>query len=32
MKGAVQQQEDAEDVAEQFARLIVLTGFLEVSW
>ena len=31
IKGAAQQQEDAEDVAEQFARLIVLTGFLEVS-
>jgi nuclear pore complex protein Nup205 len=31
IKGATQQQEDAEDVAEQFARLIVLTGFLEVS-
>ena len=32
IKGAAQQQEDAEDVAEQFGRLIVLTGFLEVSW
>ena len=30
-KGAREQQEDAESVAEEFARLIVLTGFLEVS-
>lgn len=31
MRGALEQQEDAEGVAEEFARLIVLTGFLEVS-
>jgi nuclear pore complex protein Nup205 len=31
MKGAREQQEDAESVAEEFGRLIVLTGFLEVS-
>lgn len=31
MKGALEQQEDAEGVAEEFGRLIVLTGFLEVS-
>lgn len=30
-KGALEQQEDAESVAEEFGRLIVLTGFLEVS-
>jgi nuclear pore complex protein Nup205 len=30
-KGALDQQEDAEGVAEEFGRLIVLTGFLEVS-
>jgi nuclear pore complex protein Nup205 len=32
MKGAREQQEDAESVVEEFARLIVLTGFLEVSY
>lgn len=31
-KGAGQQQDDAESVAEEFGRLIVLTGFLEVSF
>lgn len=31
MRGSLEQQEDAEGVAEQFGRLIVLTGFLEVS-
>lgn len=31
MKGVSEQQEDAESVAEEFGRLIVLTGFLEVS-
>ncbi|GAB7328561.1 hypothetical protein MBLNU13_g00515t1 [Cladosporium sp. NU13] len=29
VKGAKEQQEDAESVAEEFGRLIVLTGFLE---
>jgi hypothetical protein len=32
MKGALDQQEDAEGVAEEFGRLIVLTGFLEVRF
>ena len=32
MRGALEQQEDAEGVAEEFGRLIVLTGFLEVSF
>lgn len=31
VKGAKEQQEDAESVAAEFGRLIVLTGFLEVS-
>jgi nuclear pore complex protein Nup205 len=31
MKGAREQHEDAESVAEEFGRLIVITGFLEVS-
>jgi nuclear pore complex protein Nup205 len=32
MKGAQEQHEDAQAVAEEFARLVVLTGFLEVSF